>query len=143
MGLDYFFGFSKINFWFSERIKNSRDCRSDTFNFPQAVRFKRVYRPAQQIDRVRMDYLYPDKEVNPEVFQRYMSEFEDQLSLFKDKGIRVILIRPPLPERIYNMIPNEAWFDAVLKDVAEKHGGELLILRTLTRTRSSIWTRTI
>ncbi len=49
VGLDYLFGFSKNNFWVSERIKNSRDYRSDTFNFPQAVRFKRVYRPALQM----------------------------------------------------------------------------------------------
>ena len=213
MGLDYLFGFSKNNFWVTERLNNSRLFRSDITAFPQAVRFKRVDRPVPQVDRVRMKYLYnstrmtgthngaanavsltdttrkfsstylgvapnqgvavgdaltnttdgssttitaittttnpddtlvgvlaggaendwdvgdaylyPGKEVDQELFQRYMTEFEDQLSFLKDKGIRVILIRPPLPERIYNMIPDEAWFDGVLKGVAEKHGAAL------------------
>ena len=125
VGLDYLFGFSKNNFWVSERINNSRLFRSDISSFPQAARFKRVDRPVPQVDRLRIDYLYPGKEVDQELFQHYMAEFEDQLRLLKDKGIRVILIRPPLPERIYKMVPNEAWFDGVLKDVAQRHGAEL------------------
>ncbi len=204
VGLDYLFGFSKNNFWVTERINNSLLFKSDISSFPQAARFTRVNPPLPQFDRTRMNYLYgsiritgthngeanavsltdttknfslgvavgstltnttdgssttitaittttkpndtlvgllaggaendwdvgdaylyPGKEVNQELFQRYMEGFEDQLSLLKDKGIRVVLIRPPLPDRIYKMIPNEAWFEGVIKGVAEKHGVEL------------------
>lgn len=69
-------------------------------------------------------YELPGKPVNQEVFQRYMADFENQLDLLKEKGIRVVLIRPPLPDRIYNMIPNEAWFEGVIEEVAQKHGVE-------------------
>ena len=212
-GLDYFFGFSKNNFWVTEKIKNSREFKSDVTLFPQSARFTRKHFPVPQVDRVRMEYLYgvvtgthngeanavsltdntkdfrtlgvkvgsiltnvtdgssttitaikttvkpndtlegmlaggaendwdagdayvyPGTKVDQDVFQRYMKVFEDQLDLLKSKGARVVLIRPPLPDWVRNLAPTaawkqiladkEAWFDGVLKDVAQKHGVEL------------------
>jgi hypothetical protein len=71
------------------------------------------------------EYLYPGREVNQELFQRYMGELEDMITYVKEQGMRMILIRDPMPERIYRMYPNEAWFEGQIKDVAAKYGVEL------------------
>jgi hypothetical protein len=115
--VDYITGFSKINN--PDRFGADRPA--------EAARFERRYRPIDQIDRQRIAYLYPavfDETVRA-TFERYLGRFEALISDARARGIRVILIRPPLPPRTRAMIPEEAAFDAALRSVAARAGAEL------------------
>jgi hypothetical protein len=114
IALDYTLGFSKINN--ADRFK--ADVTDD-----EATKFKTTYRPVKQIDSQRISYLYP-KPVDPAVFQHYLSEFEDMLRYLKSRNIQVTVIKPPLPQRMYQMLPNEAEFDAAIKPVLERNSVE-------------------
>jgi hypothetical protein len=117
VALDYVTGFSKIN-------------NADRFapDVPaEASRFERRYRPIDQLDRQRIDYLYPaaiDDAVRS-TRQRYLSQFEALVASARERGSRVLLLRPPLPPRTRAMIPGEAEFDAALQEVASRVGAEL------------------
>jgi hypothetical protein len=115
--LDYVTGFSKIN-------------NADRFapDVPaEASRFDRRYRPIEQLDRQRIDYLYPS-EIDERVRatrQRYFSEFEALVAAARERGSRVVLLRPPLPPRTRALIPGEDEFDAAFRDLAARAGAEL------------------
>jgi hypothetical protein len=114
---DYVTGFSKIN-------------NADRFapDVPaEASRFDRRYRPIEQLDRQRIDYLYPagiDETVRS-TRQRYFSQFEALVAAARERGSRVVLLRPPLPPRTRTLIPGEGEFDAALRDLAARTGAEL------------------
>ena len=114
VAFDYTVGFSKINN--SDRFKP--DITED-----EAVRFTKTYRPVKQIDAQRIEYLYP-KKMDPAIFQRYLTEFEDMLRYLQSRNIRVRVIKPPIPERMYRMLPNEAQFDVALKPVLDRNSVE-------------------
>jgi len=112
--LNYIFGFSKIN--------NANRFSPDTPEF--ADRFDKTYRPVKQIDKQRIDYLFPN-EVDEQASQRrYMAEFEDLIQFMKSQNIRVIVIKPPIPQRVYRMMPNQEHFDTTLKEMSERRGIE-------------------
>ena len=114
VALDYLSGFSKINN--PDRFKP--DIGDD-----EAVKFKTSYRPVAQIDKQRIEYLYPET-IDPQVFSHYLAQFEDLVRRLKRGNIRLIVIKPPLPARVYQVLPNEAQFDAALKAVLTRHGVE-------------------
>ncbi len=114
VALDYAVGFSKINN--AERFKP--DISDD-----EAMRFTKTYRPVKQIDTQRLDYLYP-KPPDPQQLTQYMARFERFIQDAQARGIRVIVVKPPVPERWYKMLPNETQFDAALCAVLERHGVE-------------------
>ncbi len=114
IALDYALGFSKINN--ADRFK--ADVTDD-----EANKFKTTYRPVKQIDSQRISYLYP-KPVDPAVFQRYLGEFEEMLRYLESRNIQVTVIKPPLPQRMYQMLPNESEFDAALRPVLDRHSVE-------------------
>ena len=256
-GLDYLFGFSKINFWVTGKINSLREYKPDTSGgttfkrdimpdiaawldnsqlfesdisgFPQAASFTKRWGGLPQLDRQRMDYLYGvvtgthrgvadavsltdttknfsdanlrvavggtltnvtdgssttitaitttekpndtlvgvlaggaendwdegdvyvygNMEVDMDLFQRYMTDFENQIELLKEKNARVVLIRPPLPNWVRNMTPADAWkkilsnkedwFDQMLKEVAAKHGVELYDFSKSVPSQSQYW----
>lgn len=111
---EYLVGFSKINF--ADRFKP--DITED-----EATRFNKNYRPVKQIDMQRIRYLYP-KESDPEVLHHYLTEFSDLIRTLRERKIRLIVIKPPIPARFYNLLPNEAEFDAALQGVLEQRGIE-------------------
>jgi hypothetical protein len=111
---DYLAGFSRINY--ADRFKP--DITED-----EATRFDKRYRPVKQIDMQRINYLYP-KQIDQELFQRYLAEFEDMIRYLKGRNIRFTVIKPPIPARFYKMLPNEAEFDETIKDVLERNGIE-------------------
>ncbi len=112
---DYVNGFSRINN--ADRFKP--DITDD-----EAQRFaKTVYRPVKQIDQQRIDYLYP-KNLDPQAIPHYLGEFENLIAFLKQRNIRLVVIKPPIPTRFYNMLPNEAQFDAALKPVLDRNGVE-------------------
>lgn len=107
----YLLGFHKIN--------NPDRFKSD-ISEEEATRFDKTYRPVKQIDRQRMDYLYPD-EIGPEIFQHYLAEFAAMIRYLKEQNIDVIVIKVPLPERVYQMIPHEDQFDEAVKSVLQQY----------------------
>lgn len=111
IALDYISGFSKIN---------NPDRFSPDITDDEATKFNKVYRPIKQIDAQRLEYLYPP-ETDPAFYTRYLSEFEDLVRYTKEHNIRLIVIKTPLPERFYRMLPNEAKFDQDLKAILDKY----------------------
>jgi hypothetical protein len=115
--LDYVTGFSKINN--PDRFGSDRPA--------EAARFDRRYRPVEQIDRQRIAYLYPaamDDEAQRHL-QRYLADFELLVANARRRGLRVVLIRPPLPPRTRALMPDETAFDAALTMLAGRTGAEL------------------
>ena len=115
VALDYAAGFSKIN----NRDRFAPDVFPD-----EATRFDRAYRPVDQIDEQRLAFLYPTQ-VNPAVFRRYLAQFEALVADARSRGLRVVVVKPPIPERVSRMIPGEARFDSALSEVLSRHGVEL------------------
>ncbi|MCL5950141.1 MAG: D-alanyl-lipoteichoic acid biosynthesis protein DltD [Chloroflexi bacterium] len=112
---DYLNGYSRINN--ADRFKP--DVTDD-----EAQRFaKTVYRRLKQIDQQRIDYLYP-KDQDPQAIPHYLGEFENMIAFLKQRNIRLIVIKPPVPTRFYDMLPNEAAFDTALKGVLDRQSVE-------------------
>ncbi len=112
VALDYVSGFSKIN---------NPDRFAPDVGDDETLRFNTTYRPIQQIDAQRLRYLYPER-IDPAVFARYLGQFEELVGSLRSRGIQVTAIKPPVPERFYRMLPDEAGFDAALKSVLTRHG---------------------
>jgi hypothetical protein len=110
--LDYVSGFSKINN--QDRFKN--DISDD-----EALRFNSTYRPIPQIDNQRLKYLYPDG-VDDAAFARYLGQFEELLNMLEGRHVRVTIIKPPLPERVYRALPLETQFDERLSALLQRNG---------------------
>ena len=114
---DYITGFSKIN--------NPDRFEPDT-HVQEGPRFERVYRPVEQIDRQRIAYLYPEGTSEASgADSAYFAEFEKLIRDVLSRGIQFIVVRPPIPERVYRMIPNERQFDVTIKRMLERVGVEL------------------
>ncbi|MBI5031424.1 MAG: hypothetical protein HZB51_12920 [Chloroflexi bacterium] len=109
---DYLSGFAKINN--ADRFKP--DITED-----EATKFAKTYRPLAQIDKQRIEYLYPS-ELDPADFRRYLGEFENMIQFLKHHNIRLTVIKPPIPTRIYKMLPNETEFDQALKTILDRNG---------------------
>ena len=111
---DYVFGFSKIN-------------NQDRFNIDvsddEAQRFGSTYRPVPQIDTQRLKFLYPNG-VDEASLNRYLGEFDDLLQALDARHIRISVIKPPLPERLYRQLPAEAQFDARLVAIVGGHSAQ-------------------
>lgn len=117
VALDYITGFSKINN--ADRFRPDRP--------EEAARFDRTYRPIEQLDRQRIAYLYPGQ-LDAQALahrQRYVAELDALVRDARSRGIRVLLLRPPLPQRTRRLIPGEAQFDAALEEIAGRTGAEL------------------
>jgi hypothetical protein len=115
-GLDYVAGFSKIN----NADRFEPDIR------PEETRFDRIYRPVGQIDRQRMAYLYPARLDDGVRAQRarYLAAFGDLLREARARNLRVVVFKPPLPERVYRLLPDEREFDAALAETLAGHAVE-------------------
>ena len=112
--IDYVTGFSKIN--------NPDRFVPDLFE-AEATRFDRTYRPVAQIDRQRIEYLYPGP-TNEAALRGspYLAAFEELVQFLQARDIGVIVVRPPLPTRFYDMLPNEPVFDATLETLSRRYG---------------------
>ena len=116
MALDYMFGFSKIN--------NPDHFLPDVFE-AEASRFDRTYRAIPQIDRQRLAFLYPGEiDETTLLASPYLAAFEDLIRYVQAQGSRFIVVRPPIPERVYSELPWESTFDETIKALVERHGAE-------------------
>jgi hypothetical protein len=101
--LDYVSGFSKIN----NRERFQRDV------WEGEAQFERAYRLAANAVKKRVEYLYPDKTA-PAALARYTEEFTAILALARREGVKVVVIKMPVPPRFYMQLPEEVGFDAAL-----------------------------
>jgi hypothetical protein len=116
VAVEYLSGFSKIN--------NADRFAPDLFD-EEVSRFDRSYRPVPQIDRQRISYLYPPG-IDAATLgdSPHLVQFEELIRDLQTRGIRLIVVRPPIPARIYDMIPGERQFDATIESVLERYGVE-------------------
>jgi hypothetical protein len=112
VALDYVTGFSKIN----NASRYAPDVPAE-----EGARFERAYRPVRQVDRQRLEYLYPDA-IDETVFARYLAEFDRFVGDVKRRGIELIVLKPPLPSRVLDALPGEDRFDERLVAVLDRHG---------------------
>ncbi len=105
--LDYISGFSKINN--QDRFKP--DIRADE------RKFGRKYRFLKSRHKKRIDYLYPEKEVDKEVFEKYLGIFADLIKFLKSRDIGLVVLKTPMPTHIYEMIPRENEFNKKIQEV--------------------------
>lgn len=101
--LDYATGFSKIN---------NRD-RFEKDVWEGERQFEQVARPSKTAVRKRIAYLYPDGSA-PEARARYMAEFAALLTLARQHGMQVTVIKMPLPAGFRQQLPADPGFDAEL-----------------------------
>ena len=101
--LDYVTGFSKIN--------NRERFQQDIWE--GELQFDRVYRPSASAVRNRIKYLYPDSAA-PAAQSRYITELSTLLQLAAKRGIRVVVIKMPVPAQFRAQLPNEAAFDETI-----------------------------
>jgi len=117
VAIDYITGFSKIN--------NRDRFATDLFE-NEGRRFERTYRPVAQIDQQRIRFLYPAGASDALLDALpYFGQLEQLIRDVRSRGIRVLIVRPPIPDRIRNMLPNEDRFDARLTALAETYGAVL------------------
>ena len=101
--LDFVTGFSKIN--------NRERFQRDTWE--GEAQFDRVYRPSAAATKKRIEYLYPEPAANT-ALSRYLEEFRELIALAQQRGMRVVVIKMPVPSQFQNQLPNEATFDEAL-----------------------------
>lgn len=109
--LDYATGFSKINN--RDRFKPDRWEGEDQFD--------RNWRPSPSAVKKRIDYLYPDKTTGA-ALDRYLGEFSELLALAREAGMRVVVVKLPVPSLYRSQLPGEAQFDAALQRVLAPGG---------------------
>jgi hypothetical protein len=115
IAFDYISGFSRIN---------NRNRFEPDISEEESARFHRVYRPVTQIDQQRVDYLYPMVNDATACRAHYLAQFEDLIRYSQSRNVRFMVIKPPIPSRIYRRIPGEAEFDAALNEALHRHGVE-------------------
>ena len=114
VALDYVIGFSKIN--------NPNRFAPDVLE-TEGNRFDRTYRPVPQIDRQRVAYLYRD--VGDDIIVEdspYFAAFEGLIREVQSRDIRMTIVRPPIPDRMRAMIPNEVQFDSAIRAILNRYG---------------------
>lgn len=121
VAIDYASGFMKIN--------NPDRFQAD-IGEAEAMRFARTYRPVAQIDRQRVEYLYP-RTIDPALFQSYLAMFEDLLQTIRATGASVVAVKPPTPARYRSKLPAEAAFDTAIQAVLARHGARFEDMSTL------------
>jgi hypothetical protein len=110
-GVSYLAGFPKIN----NPSRFAPDVSED-----EAIRFGRVYRPLAQFDQQRLSFLYP-AQADTAVFERYFAQFEDLARELRARGIRLLIVKPPIPDRWHRLLPGEQAFDERVAAVAARH----------------------
>jgi len=105
--LDYVAGFSKIN--------NRERFEPDIWDGEK--QFDRVYRISTTAIRSRIDYLYPKPPTAAEL-TRYLAAFDKLIAVADNHGIKVVVIKLPLPSQFRSRLPNEAAFDDALTRLA-------------------------
>lgn len=108
---DYLTGFSKIN--------NADRMRPDIWEAEQE--FDRSPRPSDAAGRARIAYLYPGPP-DPAAEDAAFAQLGALVQLARANGAEVFLIRPPLPDRFRELLPEEEAFSHRLRAFADDNG---------------------
>jgi len=123
--LDYVTGFSKIN----NRDRFVRDL------WEGEKQFDRVFRPSPAMVKSRIAYLYP-KPPTAAGLTHYLGVFGALVALAQQHGVRVVVIKMPVPPDFYARLPDEVGFDAAIEDLlAKRHVAFDDFSRSLTEPR--------
>lgn len=107
----YLSGFHKVN----------DDARFEADMAEGEAKFDSTYRPIAQIDRRRVEYLYPP-ELDREALATYLGAFDELIARAEAAGASVVALKPPTPDRYRDLLPYEAEFDAALGGFLERRG---------------------
>lgn len=77
--------------------------------------FDRAFRPSRQASQARLDYLYPVPP-SPSARMHYLDVLSALFVRAQRQGITVTVVKFPLPEAFRTALPEEAAFDAALRD---------------------------
>ncbi len=102
--LDYASGFSKIN----NRERFQRDV------WEGEAQFEREYRPSAAAVKKRIAYLYPQP-VAQAALSRYLEQLAAIAVLARQAGVRMVVVKMPVPAQFREQLPGEAAFDAALQ----------------------------
>ena len=105
--LDYAVGFSKLN----NRERFQRDA------WEGEAQFDRVFRPSASADRKRIEYLYGTAAPDPAALARYVGEFTALIDLARRSGMRVVVVKTPVPPSFRGLMPGEGAFNEALARV--------------------------
>lgn len=108
--LSYVSGFAKLN----NRARWERDV------WIGETQFDRVFRPSATADRQRIAYLYPQGAPAGAALDRSLASFESVIALARRHGMRVEVVKLPMPARFRSLLPEEAAFDARLRNVLRR-----------------------
>jgi hypothetical protein len=109
--LDYASGFSKIN----NRERFERDI------WEGEAQFERAYRTSGSAIAKRVAYLYPQGTPRA-ALERYLGAFDALLALARREGMRVVVVKMPVPAQFRGRLPDEAAFDAALARLLAARG---------------------
>ncbi|MDQ2088923.1 hypothetical protein [Marimonas arenosa] len=103
--LDYLTGFSKLN---------------PVNRFPQegwrgAANFDRRFRPSRHAVAARISYLYPEGALRADIVEYYLDTLDRLFDLAIAEGVKVMVIKLPVPNAFLDALPDEAGFDASLR----------------------------
>lgn len=114
--LDYATGFSRI----SDQQRFSRDVWEAEEKFDSAPR-----RPSDAADAARIEYLYPGPPSERAMDQGFR-DLAAIIALAREHGAGVVLIRPPIPDRFRERLPEIQGFEPRLSALAERTGTRLV-----------------
>ena len=109
--LDYLSGFSKIN--------NRERFRRDVWE--GEAQFDRAYRPSTTATSKRIAYLYPDG-TSPDALARRLEAFSSLVVLAQREGMKVVVLKMPVPPQFLAGLPDEAAFDDAMSRLLAARG---------------------
>ncbi len=113
--LGYLTGFYKIN--------NHERFAPDLSDSEQS-KFTRTYRTNARVDERRMAFLYPDS-ISSETIDNYIGELDRLADTLAQRGINLVAVKTPLPERVLTKLSGEEEFNAKVRAVLGAHGFQL------------------
>jgi len=112
--IEYVSGFSKIN--------NRERFEPDVWE--GEAQFDRAARPSASAITKRIAYLYPEQQ-SPEALARYMQRFASLLALARQHGLRVLVVKMPLPLAFRSQLPDPSAFEQGLSRAVTAAGATL------------------
>jgi hypothetical protein len=108
--LDYLSGFSKIG--------NPERFQRDVWE--GEAQFDQVLRPSTSAVKKRIGYLYPEQ-TSPRALGRYLAVLASLVELAQREGMRVVVVKTPVPPTFRSQLPDEAAFDEALARLLAAH----------------------
>lgn len=107
---DYAAGFSRIN----DRTRFQSD------RWEAEDKFETEPRPSDVADMNRIAYLYPGPPQS-DALDRGFADLDALIGLAKEQGARVVLVRPPLPDRFRTLLPSIEGFETRMQGLSAQH----------------------